>query len=66
MKQDRPFSRDQTNKGSWTETTTVWDVDQTVQAMANTENISIVLGYGFFVAQHPFLVVKMTALFLYQ
>ena len=43
-------------------TVTEWDVDQTIKAMTNAENIIIVPGYGMVVARCQSLVVVMTAL----
>merc|ERR1712156_197208 len=45
-----------------TGTTTVWDVDQTVQAIADSKNIIIVPGYGLAVAKGQYPVAEMVAL----
>merc|ERR1719507_1847557 len=45
-----------------TGTATVWDVDQTVQAIADSRNIIIVPGYGLAVAKGQYPVAEMVAL----
>merc|ERR1719370_2406564 len=45
-----------------TGTATVWDIDQTVQAIADSKNIIIVPGYGLAVAKGQYLVAEMIAL----
>merc|ERR1712243_50796 len=45
-----------------TGTATVWDVDQTVQAIADSKNIIIVPGYGLAVAKGQYPVAEMVAL----
>jgi len=45
-----------------TGTATVWDVDQTVQAIADAKNIIIVPGYGLAVAKGQYPVAEMVAL----
>jgi len=45
-----------------TGTATVWDVDQTVQAIADSKNIIIVPGYGLAVAKGQYPVAEMIAL----
>merc|ERR1712165_573323 len=45
-----------------TGTATVWDIDQTVQAIADSKNIIIVPGYGLAVAKGQYPVAEMVAL----
>merc|ERR1712079_110583 len=45
-----------------TGTATVWDVDQTVQAIADSKNIIIVPGYGLAVAKGQYPVAEMVSL----
>merc|ERR1712212_1301708 len=45
-----------------TGTATVWDVDQTVQAIADSKNIILVPGYGLAVAKGQYPVAEMVAL----
>merc|ERR1711887_38164 len=45
-----------------TGTATIWDVDQTVQAMVDSKNIIIVPGYGLAVAKGQYPVAEMVAL----
>ena len=45
-----------------TGTATVWDIDQTVQAIADSKNIIIVPGYGLAVAKDQYPVAEMVAL----
>jgi len=45
-----------------TGTATIWDVDQTVQAIADSRNIIIVPGYGLAVAKGQYPVAEMVAL----
>merc|ERR1712117_167077 len=45
-----------------TGTATVWDIDQTVQATADSKNIIIVPGYGLAVAKGQYPVAEMVAL----
>merc|ERR1711978_709167 len=45
-----------------TGTATVWDVDQTVQAMVDSKNIIIVPGYGLAVAKGQYPVAEMVTL----